>query len=70
MKKSFATFCLIASTFALSACSTSGQTTSNDTAAPYSLERTATHGGEGSSAAQGTSGVAPAERVFQRAQHK
>ena len=61
MKNVLATFCLIASTIALSACGTAG---TSSTTAPYTMERTASH--DGSEATE----VAPAEEVFQKAQKK
>ena len=66
MKKIVATFCLLGATLALSAC---GTTTSGDIeAAPYSMERTASYGSEMSAATP--TRVAPAEKVFRRAQTK
>ncbi len=79
MKKAFATFCLVGGALTLSACDTTGMG-DQDTQPPYSLERTATHT-KGAAPAEATSKyaaptrstpsrVAPAERVFQRAQTK
>ena len=64
MKKTLATLCLLGSAFALSACDSTGMG-NVETAPPYELERTAR--GEHAPMAQP---VAPAERVFQRAQTK
>lgn len=66
MKKLVATLCLAGSAFALSACDTTG-TGDVDTAAPYALERTATHS---STPAATPVYVKPAEPVFQAAQTK
>lgn len=65
MKKTLATFCLIGATFALTACDTTG-TGDIDTDPPYAMERTATH----SQTMAAPMEVAPAEKVFQRAQMK
>ena len=66
MKKIVATFCLLGATLALSAC---GSMSTGDTEpAPYSLERTASYGSEMSAATP--TRVAPAEKVFRRAQTK
>jgi len=65
MKKTLATFCLVGATLSLSACDTTG-TGDIDTAPPYAMERTATHEQPMAAPAE----VAPAERVFQRAQMK
>lgn len=69
MKKVIATVCLIGSTIALSACE-SGVSGNVDTAPPYAMERTASHGNTVESAPSTPSRVAPAERVFRRAQQK
>lgn len=74
MKKTVAAFSLISATLALSACN-SATTGFVDTAPPYALERTAVYNGEmptsTSSASIATpSRVAPAEKVFRRAQTK
>ncbi len=67
MKKTIATLCLVGSAFALSACDSTGMGYV-DTDPPYSMERTAQgHGDMGMST---PTNVAPAERVFQRAQTK
>ena len=65
MKKTIATLCLVGSTIALSACG-STDTGHIDSAPPYAMERTATHESEMVTPTE----VAPAERVFQRAQTK
>ncbi len=72
MKKSVATFCLLGATLALSACdsTTMGDV---DTGPPYTMDRTASHDQEvkSSPAVVATpTRVAPAEKVFQRAQTK
>jgi outer membrane lipopolysaccharide assembly protein LptE/RlpB len=69
MKKTVATFCLLGATLSLSACNfdTTGNT---DTAPPYSMDRTATYGDETSATAATPTSVAPAEKVFRRAQTK
>lgn len=67
MKKVMATFCLIGSTIALSACGTTGAG-NVDTAPPYSMERTAS--GTKATPAAAPAPIAPAEQVFQRAQTK
>ncbi|MCK5375158.1 MAG: hypothetical protein KAJ40_07730 [Alphaproteobacteria bacterium] len=69
MKKTVATFCLLGATLALSACdsTTTGEV---DTAPPYAMERTATYNGEMSASAATPTRVAPAEKVFHRAQTK
>ncbi|MGH1404785.1 MAG: hypothetical protein ACRBDL_11130 [Alphaproteobacteria bacterium] len=71
MKKALATLCLIGSTFALSACDTT-QMGYVDTAPPYAQGRTAIHDAEEVAApvVATPTRVAPAERVFQRAQTK
>ncbi|MBI1300239.1 MAG: hypothetical protein GC137_01140 [Alphaproteobacteria bacterium] len=69
MKKVIATVCLIGSTIALSACE-SGISGKVETAPPYSLERTASHGQGGDDTYSTPSKVKGAEQVFQRAQHK
>lgn len=68
MKKTIATLCLVGSTFALSACNTTGNG-NVDTAPPYAQERTATHD-DGMMPSATPTAVVPAERVFQRAQTK
>ncbi len=69
MKKTTATFCLLGATLALSACGTA--TTGNvDTNPPYAMERTATYGDGMSAPAATPTRVAPAEKVFKRAQTK
>ncbi len=69
MKKSFAALCLMTSTLALAACDTmpSGEI---DTMPPYGIERTAKHGSEAEKAVATPTRVAPAEKVFKRAQTK
>jgi len=70
MKKLVATFCLLGSTLALSACDSTDMGYV-DTAPPYAVERTATHEQDAAPAAVATpTRVAPAEKVFQRAQTK
>ncbi|MGN7439325.1 MAG: hypothetical protein ACTHOO_11865 [Alcanivorax sp.] len=71
MKKTVATFCLLGATLALSACDSTSMG-DVDTAPPYALERTATHTEKmDTPAAVATpTKVAPAEKVFQRAQTK
>lgn len=73
MKKTIATFCLFGATLGLSACN-SASTGFSDTAPPYSMERTATYEQEvmatSSRAVATPTRVAPAEKVFQRAQTK
>ncbi len=70
MKKSVATFCLLGATLALSACDSTDMGYV-DTAPPYAMERTATHEQEAAPAVVATpTRVAPAEKVFQRAQTK
>ena len=72
MKKTVATFCLLGATLALSACNSTTVTGDVDTAPPYAMERTATYNGEmsaGTSMAT-PSRIAPAEKVFHRAQTK
>ncbi len=68
MKKALATFCLIGSTLAVSACDTTGEG-NVETQPPYALERTASHEQAAPVVATPTR-VAPAEKVFQRAQTK
>lgn len=68
MKKAIATFCLVGSTIALAACDTTG-TGDVETAVPYTMERTASHEKDAPVVATPTR-VAPAEKVFQRAQTK
>ncbi len=65
MKNTLAILCLAGSTIALSACNGTGNV---DIAPPYTQARTATHA-EGITYIAPTP-VAPAERVFQRAQTK
>ncbi|MCK5384268.1 MAG: lipoprotein [Alphaproteobacteria bacterium] len=67
MKKIAATFCLLGATLALSACSSTTKGDA-DMTQPYSMERTATYSGEMPAATP--SRVAPAEKVFRRAQTK
>ena len=67
MKKIIATICVVGSTFALSACDTTG-TGNVDTQPPYAMERTV--GLNEQVAVVTPVVVAPAERVFQRAQVK
>ncbi len=69
MKKTFATILVAGSTLALSACNTTGNV---DTQPPYSMERTAksTKVATPVVATPVETPVAPAERVFQRAQTK
>ncbi len=72
MKKSVATFCLVGATLALSACDSTNMG-DVDTSPPYAMERTATHeqGVKTSPAVVATpTRVAPAEKVFHRAQTK
>lgn len=81
MKKALATFCLVGGALTLTACDTASMG-DRDTQPPYAMERTATHAHEAAPvAAKSTyqavaptrtapSRVAPAERVFQRAQTK
>ncbi len=68
MKKVIATFCLVGSTIALSACGTTGMG-DVDTAPPYTMERTAS-GTKKVAPAPVPTPIAPAETVFQRAQTK
>lgn len=73
MKKSFATFCLLGATLALSACDSTSMG-DVDHAPPYAMERTATHDKghmhHAKPAVATPTRVAPAEKVFQRAQTK
>lgn len=72
MKKSVATFCLLgAATLALSACDSTNWG-DVDSGPPYTQDRTASHGeATKSSPTMATpTRVAPAEKVFQRAQTK
>ncbi len=71
MKKSVATFCLLGATLALSACDSTDMGYV-DTDPPYAVERTATHEKEvvAPAAVATPTRVAPAEKVFQRAQTK
>ncbi len=71
MKKTIATFCLLGSTLALSACDTTGKGEVN-TQPPYAMERTVSGQSPVAVAAPQVVApvVAPAERVFQRAQTK
>ena len=66
MKNTLATFCLVGATLALSACDTTG-TGHIDTDPPYAVDRTV---GVDSAPAPAPVAVAPAEKVFQRAQMK
>lgn len=68
MKKTIATICLVGSTLAVSACTTTEQGYI-DTAPPYEQDRTAQYESEVTPVATPTA-VVPAERVFQRAQTK
>ncbi len=67
MKHTLAILCLAGSTIALSACNGTGHV---DTDPPYALERTATHTQVQQEVYVAPTAVAPAERVFQRAQTK
>ncbi len=80
MKKIIATFCLVGGALTLTACDTTSMG-ERDTQPPYALERTATHANNKAPVAAtntykatpsrtAPSKVAPAERVFQRAQTK
>ncbi len=72
MKKSFATFCLLGATLALSACDSTSMG-DVDHEPPYAMERTATHDKDmvkSSPVVATPTRVAPAEKVFQRAQTK
>lgn len=79
MKNTVATFCLVGATLALSACGTGAGY--SDIEPPYTLDRTATHAQHATISAPTAvnvatprattpSYVAPAEKVFQRAQSK
>ncbi len=69
MKKTVATFCLLGATLGLSACNFA--TTGNvETDVPYTMDRTAGYDAEISASASTPTGVAPAEKVFSRAQTK
>ncbi len=71
MKKVVATLCLVGSTVALAACDTTGTSGNVDTQPPYELERTASHDKSAPAPVAATpTKVAPAEKVFQRAQTK
>lgn len=67
MKKAIATFCLVGSTLALAACDTTG-TGDVETAVPYTMERTASY--EHKAPTPAPAPVAPAEKVFHKAQMK
>ncbi len=78
MKKAFATLCLVGGALSLTACDTTS-TGNRDLEPPYAQERTATYDNGAAPVASSTyatpsrstpSRVAPAERVFQRAQTK
>jgi hypothetical protein len=70
MKKTVATFCLLGATLGLSACN-SATTGHVDTAPPYAMDRTASYGSEKVAPVAATpTRVAPAEKVFRRAQTK
>ncbi len=71
MKKTLATLCLVGSTLALSSCGITGKG-HVDTEPPYGLERTAKHEKHAvqNNTAVAPTPVAPAERVFRRAQTK
>ncbi len=66
MKKAISAFCLVGATLSLAACDTTGMG-NVDTAPPYAMERTAE---TKETPAPAPTPVAPAERVFQRAQTK
>lgn len=68
MKKAISAFCLVGATLSLAACDTTGMG-DVDTAPPYAMERTATTTPKPVPVAAPTP-VAPAEKVFQRAQTK
>ncbi len=82
MKKTIATFCLIGSTIALSACTSSQTYSESEYPTPYSMERTATHAHTATEQSvveipkkahkmeKKTYKQKPAEKVFQRAQQK
>ena len=71
MKKTVATFCLLGATLALTACD-STDWGDVDSGPPYTQGRTASHGEatQSSHAVATPTRVAPAEKVFQRAQTK
>ena len=70
MKKVLAALCLVGSTIALSACDTTSMGYV-DTAPPYDMDRTATHAKSADDSYVATpTRVAPAEKVFRRAQTK
>ena len=69
MKKTIATFCLLSATLGLSACNSA--TTGNvDTEVPYKMDRTAGYEKEMPASTTTPSRIAPAEKVFKRAQTK
>ena len=68
MKKAIATFCLIGSTLALSACDTTS-TGNAETAVPYTTERTASSMQKTTPAATPQT-MTPAEPMFKKAQTK
>ena len=80
MKKTVATFCLIGSTIALSACTSNQEYSESEYPTPYAMERTATHEHTATeqsvveipkkSMEKKTYKQKPAEKVFQRAQQK
>jgi len=69
MKKTIATFCLLGATLGLSACN-SASTGDVDTAPPYTMDRTAGYEKEMPVSAATPARMAPAEKVFKRAQTK
>ncbi len=70
MKKAISAFCLFGATLSLAACDTTGMG-EVDTQPPYAMERTAKPQPQATPTVQPTpTAVAPAERVFQRAQTK
>ncbi len=68
MKKAISAFCLVGATLSLAACDTTGMG-DVDTAPPYAMERTA-HVEPKPVPVEPAPAVAPAEKVFQRAQTK
>ncbi|MGH1455971.1 MAG: hypothetical protein ACRBDI_04255 [Alphaproteobacteria bacterium] len=68
MKKAISAFCLVGATLSLAACDTTGMG-DVDTQPPYAMERTAVTTPKAAPVATPTP-VAPAEKVFQRAQTK
>ncbi len=70
MKKAISAFCLVGATMTLAACDTTGMG-EVDTAPPYTMERTAITTPKAAPVVTSTpTAVAPAEKVFQRAQTK